>query len=118
MRQAYRRKAFDAHPDRQTDHADVEMAAINEAWRVLGNRELRAAYDRTLGESPAVRPRAPRPDPAPAPPPRSEPLDDSDEPLTSSDRWTRRWTLSVGILTLIGLAFAALLLYIAFLQSA
>jgi hypothetical protein len=94
------------------------MAAINEAWRVLGNRELRAEYDRSLGGSSAAPPSPPPAKPPPAPRPRRETLEDSDEPITSSDRWTRRWTLSVGILTLIGLAFAALLIYIAFLQSA
>ena len=118
MRQAYRRKAFDAHPDRGIDHVDAEMAAINEAWRVLGNRELRAAYDRTLGGSTSAPPSSPPPASRPAPRPRTATPEDSDEPITQSDRWTRRWTLSVGILTMIGLAFAALLIYIAFLQSA
>ena len=63
LRQAYRRKALDAHPDRREDGDDGAanaMAAINEAWNVLGDRARRAEYDRTLATPP--------PRPAPAPP--------------------------------------------------
>ena len=115
LRQAYRRKAFDAHPDRRADGADADMAAINEAWRVLGDRSLRAAYDRSLD---ALMPRPPRAEtsgaaPTPPPAPAPDPFDDSDVPLSRSAGWTRRWTLSIGFLTALALGFGALLLWIA-----
>lgn len=52
MRRAYREQARQHHPDRveatgSTGSAD-EMAAINEAWRVLGDPGRRAVYDRSL----------------------------------------------------------------------
>jgi curved DNA-binding protein CbpA len=55
LRQAYRRKALDAHPDRRDDSAADTMAAINEAWNVLGNPARRAEYDRTLAPPPPRR---------------------------------------------------------------
>jgi curved DNA-binding protein CbpA len=116
LRQAYRRKAFDAHPDRRTDTADAEMAAINEAWRVLGDRGLRAAYDQTLNGSTAKpRPSSPTPPPASNAPraEQSPDVEESDLPLTDSARWTRRWALSMGFLTLLATAFGALLIWIA-----
>lgn len=60
LRQAYRRKALDAHPDRRDDGAPDTMAAINEAWNVLADPQRRAEYDRSLTP--------PQPRPAPAPP--------------------------------------------------
>lgn len=58
VRRAYRDRARSLHPDRRVDvgprsddGAQVslrEMQALNEAWRVLGDRERRAAYDRLL----------------------------------------------------------------------
>lgn len=55
---AYRRRARTLHPDRQVDLGPWsdqvgqdslrEMQALNEAWRVLGDRERRTAYDRLL----------------------------------------------------------------------
>lgn len=53
--------ALDAHPDRQASNgAAHHMAAINEAWNVLGDPVRRAEYDRLLAPAPAR--------PAPAPP--------------------------------------------------
>ena len=94
LRQAYRRKALDAHPDRRADGtpADV-MAALNEAWNVLGDPERRAEYDRTLA---APRPAAPPT--APAPPRHAPPTPEAEpEPawvdLTDGLR-TFRWMLT------------------------
>ena len=102
------------HPDRRADGLDSEMAAINEAWRVLGDRGLRAAYDQTLNGSTTTRP---APAPAGRAPARAAPepprVEESDEPITDSARWTRRWAMSMGILTLVATAFGALLVWIA-----
>ena len=51
IRTAYRMKARQLHPDRVVDpaernRAEARMSAVNEAWRVLGDQDLRAAYDR------------------------------------------------------------------------
>ncbi len=68
IRRAYRHRARALHPDRQVDAAHVSdnradesvraMQVLNEAWRVLGDRERRMAYDRLLaGPEPAPRAR-------------------------------------------------------------
>ena len=58
IRDAYRRLARIHHPD----HGDADagaMAALNEAYRVLGEPSRRAVYDAALrGSAPAVRPAA------------------------------------------------------------
>ena len=51
IRAAYRMRARQLHPDRVVDpaernRAEARMSAVNEAWRVLGDQDLRAAYDR------------------------------------------------------------------------
>jgi len=46
LRDAYRRAARAAHPDRTGDTTSGEMAAINESYRVLSDPELRRRYDR------------------------------------------------------------------------
>jgi molecular chaperone DnaJ len=61
IRAAYRERARQHHPDRRTGRGDggggggggtteaeLEMAAINEAYRVLSDRGRRAVYDRSL----------------------------------------------------------------------
>ncbi|HEC08593.1 MAG TPA: J domain-containing protein [Acidimicrobiales bacterium] len=56
IRVNYRRLARTRHPDRlgadaspeQVSEAEDMMSRLNEAWRVLGDPESRAAYDRTL----------------------------------------------------------------------
>ena len=46
----YKKLAFRYHPDRDpSPDAPTRMQALNEAKRVLGDPELRAAYDCTLG---------------------------------------------------------------------
>lgn len=49
LQHAYRRAAWDAHPDRHGNESSASMAEINEAWRVLGNPARRRAYDDLLG---------------------------------------------------------------------
>jgi len=53
IRAAYREAARRHHPDTRVARgslgADDEMAAINEAWRVLSDPDLRARYDSDLG---------------------------------------------------------------------
>lgn len=48
IRDAYRRAARAAHPDRHGDDASPAMAEINEAWRVVGDPVRRRAYDDEL----------------------------------------------------------------------
>ncbi len=49
IRAAYRALARKHHPDFGGDGA--RMVALNDAWRVLSDREARAAYDEHLGKS-------------------------------------------------------------------
>jgi len=55
IRDAYRRAAREAHPDRSS-RADAEsrMAAINEAYRVLGDPVRRRRYDEEIAVAPAA----------------------------------------------------------------
>jgi hypothetical protein len=48
LRDAYRRAARAAHPDRNGDRSAADMAEVNEAWRILGDPERRRAYDHEL----------------------------------------------------------------------
>ncbi len=62
VRDAYRVLARRFHPDRVVDPSDRaraadRMAEVNEAWRVLGDADLRAVYD--LSRRPAPAPRRP-----------------------------------------------------------
>lgn len=43
IKKAYRRATLKAHPDK--GGSEAAMAAVNEAWEVLGNPELKARYD-------------------------------------------------------------------------
>jgi hypothetical protein len=56
IRDAYRRAAREAHPDRNA-RADAEsrMAAINEAYRVLGDPVRRSRYDHDIAAATATR---------------------------------------------------------------
>ncbi|MGD9996039.1 MAG: J domain-containing protein [Ilumatobacteraceae bacterium] len=67
LRDAFRRAARDAHPDRTGEATSDRMAAVNEAWRVLGDRQLRTRYDAEL----AAAERATSARPAAASAPRS-----------------------------------------------
>lgn len=48
LRDAYRRAARAAHPDRNGDRSAADMAEVNEAWRILGDPARRRAYDHEL----------------------------------------------------------------------
>jgi molecular chaperone DnaJ len=48
IRAAYRAVAWRSHPDLADGAEPGDMVAVNEAWRVLGDPERRAAYDATL----------------------------------------------------------------------
>jgi len=62
LRAAYRNLARRVHPDGFSDpaerrRAEGRMAAVNEAWRVLGDPGRRSGYDRTRAvATPATRP--------------------------------------------------------------
>lgn len=43
IKEAWRRAAFDAHPDR--GGSEEQMALVNEAYRVLSDKKLRRKYD-------------------------------------------------------------------------
>jgi hypothetical protein len=55
IRTAYRRAAREAHPDRHGDASAARMAAINEAWRVLGDATRRRRYDEQLEDGTSAR---------------------------------------------------------------
>ena len=55
VRDAYRRAARAAHPDRHGAGSSARMAAVNEAWRVLGDPSLRRGYDEQLADVGAAR---------------------------------------------------------------
>lgn len=48
IRAAYRAVARRLHPDTGSATGEAEMAAVNEAWRVLSDPGRRALYDRSL----------------------------------------------------------------------
>lgn len=61
VREAYRRLALQAHPDRvagsealDADDAELLMRAVNEAWHVLGDPVSRASYDAGLARTQRV----------------------------------------------------------------
>lgn len=54
VRDAYRRAARAVHPDRHGNGSAAAMAAVNEAWRVLGDPARRRVYDETLRAGEAV----------------------------------------------------------------
>jgi curved DNA-binding protein CbpA len=58
IRAAYRVLARRNHPDLADGAEPGDMAAVNEAWRVLGDAERRAEYDATL---PSFRSKSPEP---------------------------------------------------------
>jgi curved DNA-binding protein CbpA len=73
IRAAYRTLAWQWHPDH--GGAPGQMIAINEAWRILGHEDRRAAYDAAVLRPTAAihRPVTPEHGPTPEPerPPRS-----------------------------------------------
>jgi hypothetical protein len=54
VRAAYRKAARDAHPDRHGEASSARMAALNEAWRVVGDEARRRRYDHELAATGAA----------------------------------------------------------------
>ena len=82
IRAAYRMRARQLHPDRVVDpaernRAEARMSAVNEAWRVLGDQDLRVAYDRDRRPDPLAGSAQTAP---PYQPTVSDPLDDVEVP--------------------------------------
>lgn len=117
MRRAYRRAARRLHPD-ASDRAGstAEMAALNEAWRVLSDPARRAAYDLALDPPSAPSPSAPWADGGP-PPSAWEPdgpEDEDDTPLPESGALRRlRYVMAFWALvtSLAAVAFVAIALF-------
>jgi curved DNA-binding protein CbpA len=65
IKAAYRELARRNHPDLASGSGGSDMAAVNEAWRVLSDPERRRAYDATLAADQRARER-PRPQARPA----------------------------------------------------
>ncbi len=53
LRKAYRRLAWERHPDVASDAVPLAMARVNEAWRVLSDSKRREEYDRSVIWRPA-----------------------------------------------------------------
>lgn len=95
VRDAFRRAARAAHPDRNGEGSADRMARVNEAWRVLGDAERRRRYDAELDE-------ADRPAPATSPVPRPRPPVPVVEPERARIPWRFMAALaSVGILLVV-----------------
>ena len=77
IKAAYRELARLNHPDLANGSGGDDMAAVNEAWRVLGDPERRRAYDATLE---AERRARERPRPARPTPRFVRTVDEPDEP--------------------------------------
>jgi molecular chaperone DnaJ len=78
IRSAFRRLARAHHPDTSATGSADKLAPINEAWRVLGDQDLRRAYDRSLIAASA--PPSPVDDWSPSPSPTLTPLPPSNFP--------------------------------------
>jgi hypothetical protein len=93
------------------------MAAINEAWHVLGDPARRAQYDATLTGSSAPRPSPPPPAPPRPAPPRHARFDEDDDDLGEppvSEALVRRWALVIGFLFLLLVGFGVLTIWLGF----
>ena len=64
LRAAYRSKARQLHPDVAAGDTDLQMSAVNDAWRVLSDPVRRAEYDQSLATVASTAPVAPQPPPA------------------------------------------------------
>ena len=101
IRRAYRALARRHHPDAAGASSAAEMAAVNEAWRVLSDPARRAVYDASLRATPP----APGPSASPSTPPEIELDDDTGfQPLRHpSARFgiPLPWILVIGALAVI-----------------
>ncbi len=92
IKAAYRELARRNHPDLASGSGGHDMAAVNEAWRVLGDPERRRAYDATLAADRRGRERA-RPTARPAP----WAVRVEDEPTEADDDFEEDWRLDLPI---------------------
>lgn len=100
IRAAYRRLARVRHPDR-VGGDDSQMAALNEAYRVLADPARRATYDASLRSVPrgsAARPASAPPAPAPPAPPR---------PPRPPAQFPWKWALGIGAAAALAVFLAA-----------
>jgi len=96
------------------------MAAINEAWTVLGDPKRRAEYDRLLAEpAPAPPPSPPRP-PRHATAARQAAVEDDAEPgwVDHTGDLRRFRMLITGVVVLLGLIMLLVFVFIIWPQSA
>lgn len=112
LRDAYRQRARQLHPDTATGDAEA-MAALNESWRVLSDPARRARYD--------AEQRADRTAPARAAPVHG-PADDVDDvddvPLSPGEMRTATWFGRTLAITLVVVAVALVVLFAyAFIRS-
>ncbi len=120
IRAAYRALARRLHPDARGGRPSPEMAAVNEAWRVLSDPGRRAVYDAGLRGAPGrtTAGAAPAPDPADTDDDWRAWVDD-ETPLSprearASERLHRTVMMTVVVTTLV---LVALVTY-AFIRSA
>jgi len=85
---AYRRLAQKYHPDTAGPESVERMSAINAAWEVLGDPELRAAYDRQRRRAARAAATTPPWAPAPASPPGAAATPTDAPPDQPSPHWT------------------------------
>ena len=100
IRAAYRRLARRYHPDNGSAPSAKEMAAVNEAWKVLGDPGRRASYDASLALVAHSGPPAATGVRAPAKAPVAEP---PEPPPGPGARWAIRlpWIVILAVLALI-----------------
>jgi curved DNA-binding protein CbpA len=92
IKAAYRELARRSHPDLANGSGGQDMAAVNEAWRVLGDPERRREYDATLAADRRAHQPA-RPSPRPAPPTGHV----EHEPPEPDDDFEEDWRLDLPI---------------------
>ncbi len=101
IRAAYRRMARRYHPDNGSAPSAKEMAAVNEAWKVLGDPGRRASYDVSLAMvARSTAPAAPTDFDSPS---GSEGPEPAEPPPGPAARWAVRlpWILILSVLALI-----------------
>ncbi len=95
IKRAYRQLAIRWHPDKNPNHslAEEKFKAINEAYRILSDPDLRASYDFRLNA--AQRPQTP-------PPPKSRP---AAPPLAPPKPRFRKWVIPGIVLLILAIFF-------------
>ena len=105
IQRAYRLLALRHHPDVVPDADPAVMAAINDAWAVLRDPDLRRGYDAGLRRpEPAARPAGPAPDAGwrPLDDDDVDPEDLSDEPYAPAQRRPSDMLVMTPVLLVLG----------------